>query len=356
MKKTLALLLAAVMVLSLAACGAKTETAAPASAAETSTEPEAPAANTSDETAAEPAYEPMAFKYSCSEGATSAVVQNVTEALGKVTEFTNGAYTFEIFPDNQLGSITDVEESVFAGAPIIESVGFDQLGDVVPDFMPASFPYIFQDIYEVYDLAASDWMTEMQGAISAKGIDAIALGANGYRHFISTKPIPDADAVKGMIIRMGPSAAAQGFITVMGGNPTTTTWGDNYSLLQTGTIDACEANLEALWNGSFYEVCDYLNLTGHFVTPCALIINHDIWESIPPEVQAYMSEVLTEALRGATDAAMAKEDSYIQQFKDAGVEVIEPDKASFAAVVPDLFRLVSVDPGVYDQIREAIDK
>lgn len=345
MKKLLALILALIMAFSLCACAKTSEPAAEAPAAPAE---EAPAD-------AAPAYEPMAFKYSCSEGVNSAVVKYVTEALESVTEYTGGAYTFEIFPDNQLGSITDVQESVFAGAPIIESVGFDQLGDIVADFAPASFPYLFQDIYEVYDLAESEWMTNMQDSFSAAGIHTIALGANGYRHFISTKPIESAESVKGMIIRMGPSSAAQGFIKVMGGTPTTSTWGDNYSLLQTGTFDACEANLEALWNGSFYEVCDYLSLTGHFVTPCALIVNDEIWSTIPADVQDVMAKALAEGLRKATDAAMESENSYIDQFKEAGVEVIEPDKATFAAFVPSLFEDLGIDTAIYDDIRAAIE-
>ena len=344
MKKTLALILVLVMAFSVCACGtAQTATTPAASATET-----APAAEGTT-------YEPMAFKYSCSEGGNSAVVVAVTAALEKVTEYTGGAYTFEIFPDSQLGSITDVQESVFAGAPIIASVGFDQLGDIISDFAPASFPYIFNDIYEVYDLANSQWMENMQSEFANAGIHTIALGANGYRHFISTKPIADASSVKGMIVRMGPSAAAQGFIEVMGGTPTTSTWGDNYSLLQTGTFDACEANLEALWNGSFHEVCDYLCLSGHFVTPCALIINNDIWNKIPADVQKVLSEALSEGLRDATDAAMENEESYIAKFKEAGVEVTEPDKSTFAAFVPALFEKLGIATSVYDDIRAAVE-
>ena len=35
--------------------------------------------------------------------------------------------------------------------------------------------------------------------------------------------------------------------------------------------------------------------------------------------------------------------------------VSEADKASFAAVVPDLFTLLDLDPSIYDTIRAAIE-
>lgn len=350
MKKIVAILMTLAMLLSLCACGAAE---APAVSEAPAAAPEAPAVEAPAEEA--PKMEPMALKFACAEPGSGVYVQEITAALEKVTEYTGGAMTFEIFPDNQLGTITDVMESVNAGAPIIESVGFDQLGDIVPEFMPASFPYIFQDIYEVYDLAASDWMVDMTAKVQATGITPIVLGASGYRHFISTEPIYDASSIQGKIIRMGPSGAAQGFIKVMNGTPTTSTWGDNYSLLQTGTFHACEANLEALWVASFHEVCDYLTLSGHFVTPCALVISNDYWNKIPADVQEYMTQVLTEAQRNATDSAMANEGDYIEKFKEAGVEVIETDKSTFASYVPALFELMELDPAIYDEIRAAIE-
>lgn len=350
MKKIVAILMTLAMLLSLCACGAAE---APAATEAPAAAPEAPAVEAPAEEA--PKMEPMALKFACAEPGSGTYVKEITAALEKVTEYTGGAMTFEIFPDNQLGTITDVMESVNAGAPIIESVGFDQLGDIVPEFMPASFPYIFQDIYEVYDLAASDWMVDMTAKVQATGITPIVLGAGGYRHFISTEPIYDASSIQGKIIRMGPSGAAQGFIKVMNGTPTTSTWGDNYSLLQTGTFHACEANLEALWVASFHEVCDYLTLSGHFVTPCALIISNDYWNKIPADVQAYMVEVLTEAQRNTTDASMASEGDYVEKFKEAGVEVIETDKSTFASYVPALFELMELDPAIYDEIRAAIE-
>lgn len=50
-------------------------------------------------------------------------------------------------------------------------------------------------------------------------------------------------------------------------HPTTSTWADNYSLLQTGVIESCEAPLSLLLSSSLNEVCKYLCLSGHFVNP-----------------------------------------------------------------------------------------
>jgi len=351
MKKLFALMLAGIMVLGLFGCGAKEEApAAPAApSAPAASAPAAPAAP------AEPEADPIVFKFTYSEPEDSIFGKAMPKAAEKITEQTNGRIQFEIFPANQLGSLTDMLEQQRSGAPLICSMGFDNLGDIVPAFAPASFPYVFNDCYEVLALAKSDWIASLEDDLVAADIYPVSMGSSGYRHFISTFEINSAADCKGHIMRMGPSGSAQGFITVMGGNPTTTTWADNYSLLQTGVIESCEAALNALMSSSLGEVCDYLALSGHFVTPFVLTMHPDYWFQMTEEEQKIMQDCFAEAATEILDETMANEENYIQQFKDMGVTVTEPDKASFAAVVPQLFELLDMDPAIYDDIRAAID-
>ena len=352
MKRLFALLMAMVMVFGLVACGSKTaeETKAPETqAAAAETEAAAP------ETEAAAEVEALTFKVSYAETEDSIFGQVINAAFAEITEKTNGRLVFEIYPGNQLGSITDMLEQQVAGAPLICSMGFDNLGDTVPDFAPASFPYVFNDLYEVQALAKSDWIANIEAQLVEKSIQPLCYGAIGYRHFISTFEINTAADCAGHIMRMGPSGAAQGFITVMNGTPTTSTWADNYSLLQTGVIESCEAPLSLLLSSSLGEVCDYLALSGHFVNPFSLTMNPMYWEMISAEDQAVVKETLAAACVEMADQAMAMEAEFVEEFKAQGVTVTEPDKATFGAVVPELFKLLELEPTIYDDIRAAID-
>lgn len=350
MKRLFALLMAMVMVFGLVACGSKPaeETKAPeAEVAETQ------AAAVETEAAAE--VESLTFKVAYAETEDSIFGQVINAAFAEITEKTNGRLVFEIYPGNQLGSITDVLEQQVAGAPLICSMGFDNLGDTVPDFAPASFPYVFNDLYEVQALAKSDWIANIEAQLVEKSIQPLCYGAIGYRHFISTFEINTAADCAGHIMRMGPSGAAQGFITVMNGTPTTSTWADNYSLLQTGVIESCEAPLSLLLSSSLGEVCDYLALSGHFVNPFSLTMNPIFWNQISAEDQAIVKDTLAAACVEMADQAMAMEAEFVEEFKAQGVTVTEPDKATFGAVVPKLFELLELEPSIYDDIRAAID-
>lgn len=350
MKRLFALLMAMVMVFGLVACGSKP--------AEETKGPEAEVAETQAaavETEAAAEVEPLTFKVAYAETEDSIFGQVINAAFAEITEKTNGRLVFEIYPGNQLGSITDVLEQQVAGAPLICSMGFDNLGDTVPDFAPASFPYVFNDLYEVQALAKSDWIANIEAQLVEKSIQPLCYGAIGYRHFISTFEINTAADCAGHIMRMGPSGAAQGFITVMNGTPTTSTWADNYSLLQTGVIESCEAPLSLLLSSSLGEVCDYLALSGHFVNPFSLTMNPIFWNQISAEDQAIVKDTLAAACVEMADQAMAMEAEFVEEFKAQGVTVTEPDKATFGAVVPKLFELLELEPSIYDDIRAAID-
>lgn len=348
MKKMLCLVLALIMVLSFAACGKSAPEAAQTPAAAE------PAAEATEESV-HLLDKPIEIKATFSSAIDSALGKAMQTAYDNVTARTNGDLVFEIFPSSQLGNTTETLEQMRAGAPIICCLGFDNLGDYVDELAVAAAPYVFNSTEEVETLAASDWMKGVEVKMNEAGFAPLAYGSLGYRHFISTKPIQDASSIKGLIVRMGNASLAQNFITVMGGNPTTSTWSDNYSSLQQGIFDACEASAELLWSSSLYEVCDYLTLSGHFVTPTVLTMNTEIWNAIPEEYQVILREELQNGMHNALVEMSENEADIIQKFVDAGVEVIETDKSTFASFVPELLERQGLNAGTYNDIRAAIE-
>ena len=345
MKRRFAIVLALLMMFSLlGGCGASKSEPAPDPAPD-------------DQTVEEPTMEPITLKFATSFAGTAASTVRASEAFDRITEQTNGAINFEVYPDNQLGSLADLMEQVKSGMPIMMFVGFDMIGDFVPEAGAIYFPYVFEDIYEIFPLVKSDWFAGVEAKIIESGVTPIGYGAAGYRHFIGSKPVRSADDIVNLKARMAPSAMAQGFIEICGGSPTTSTWVDNYSLIQTGVFDVCEADIQSLWNSSLQEVSQYLSLTGHFTSPCTILINNDIWAQIPAEYQDLIKAELEVAMIAQTDDTVANQDVYLQNFKDSGIEVIEnPDKASFAPYIPDLYEHVGLDPALYDAIRTAIEE
>ena len=352
MKKIIALVLCLLMTLSLVSCGSKESSESAPSSGTTSTSSGGAATSSEPEKLMK---EPLVLKFCCSESEDSLMYVEMKKAFDNIAERTNGEITIEGYPNNQLGSINDMTEQLMSGAPLIVPIGFDNVASFVENFDVAGFNYIYNDIYEVYALAKSDWMAEQETKMLAAGVTPVAYAAYGYRNWIGTFPVETAADIKGHIVRMSPAVSRQNFISVMGGTPTTSTWADNYSLIQTGVIEACEASIDLLWSSSLQEVCQYLNLSEHDVTPIVVFVSTQYWDQIPAEYQEILSEELQAAEIAATDAAMEQYDSFIEKFKEAGITIVETDKSSFAPYISELLEVLEIDVELYNTIRSEIE-
>ena len=353
MKKLIALLLVMTMVFSLCACGGtpakETNTTVP--------EVEAEAQEAPQEEAAHLLSSPMSFKVSTTQSSNSLWVKYMTKAYEEITERTNGDLQFQLYPDGELGKNPDVVEQILAGAPMILGCGFDTMADFSDALAVASSPYVFQDMSEVFKIAETDWWdTTTEELAETANIQIFAVGTLGYRHFIGAKPVTSPDDVKKMTIRMG-SDLMRNWIAVMGGSPASGAWADNYSNIQTGVFDACEATLDLLWSSSLYEVCDYLCLTGHSINPNISIMSAENWNAIPEEYQQIIAEVMEKTMSDIYDETVASENKIIEDFKAQGVEVIEDiDKSQFAPYIADLLELEGMDTSVLEGVNAALGR
>lgn len=343
MKKLTAILLAAIMVISLAACGSGSEQA-PAS-------PTAEAAGTDkllDST--------LVIKVSWSDTKDDYIFPALEAAAKNITERTNGEIEFELYPGGTLAGLDDAMEQAMSGANIIFGYGLDNLGDYVPSFIPAGCPYTFLEWTDLKKLRDSDWMDERETELNDIGMQAIAMcGFGGFRHFISKCDLSTPESFKGKIIRMGAANASQKFAEALGGSPTTTSWADNYNLLDQGVIDACEASLITLWNSSLYEVGTNLTLTGHFATPFNLLCSSELWGKIPEAYQGIVREEFENALDVFSQEISGLESDYLDKFAEKGTIITEVDKAAFQEYLPKLYEILGLNIDDYYAMRASIE-
>ena len=346
MKKLFAMILALAMVLSLAACGQKAETP--------TTNTETPA---KEETAPATSKDTLTLKLCCSETSTSALGKNLQWVMEEFNKYADGAVVIEFFPDNQLGSLDDLEEQVASGAPILLSTGAGNLSKFAPHLGILGVPYILSGLYDYMYAPETEWWAEnVQPDLDAQNITLLSFQSNGYRHFIGTKPVQHVSDVKSQVLRMGPNPQLQGFVSIMGGSPTTSSWSDNYTLIQAGTIDGCEAAIDLLWTSSLYEVCDYLSLTGHFTTPSSVMCNTDIWNMLTADQQDKLLELFNQLAINVSDEMIASEQDYIKQFEEAGTTVIQPediDIDEFKSYMPKLCEQLGYDSA---EVTEAVEQ
>jgi len=363
-RKILALILALVMVLSLAACGAKEEAPADKPAETPAEAPAETPAETPEEAPTEeeaPAEEepaklldaPLSFKVAYVENPDTAMGIIAPKYFQKITELTNGELQFEMFPSGLLGTNADYAEQIANGAPIIGTVGMASLSKVLE---PLATPYVLENIEECLALPQTEFYQKGVEDLRTMGYVPVCAGSLGIRHIISTKEIKSSADFEGLIIRMAATPQSQGFATVQGGTPITNAWADCYGQLETGAIEATEAPIDLLYSSALYEVCDYLCMSAHLTTPFQFVMSTTWWDQIPAEYQQIMLDTLAEGMVEMADMYAAADAEYVEKFKAEGVTVCEdPDIASFAACLPELFESLDMDVAIYEEIRASVD-
>ena len=127
-------------------------------------------------------------------------------------------------------------------------------------------------------------------------------------------------------------------VNALEGSPCPISWGELYTALAQGTVDAAENNPPSFDTSRHYEVCKYFTLSGHQRIPDMVIISTKVWDRLPLDVRNALQQAADESelyqrrlWKEMTDASLAKA-------KEKGVEIIVPDLESFrkaCAPIPD---------------------
>jgi len=112
-----------------------------------------------------------------------------------------------------------------------------------------------------------------------------------------------------------------------------------YLALKQGVVDGQENPLPTIKSGKFYEVQKYLVLSGHIMTPRLVVVNDAAWQKIAAADRKAVEDVLKAQMAWADSQIIAQEKTLVDEFKAAGVTVLQPDvaewrKATLAAVPP----------------------
>jgi tripartite ATP-independent transporter DctP family solute receptor len=244
-----------------------------------------------------------------------------------VEEGTNGEIEVIVYPAEQLANVRAGAEGIQLGTIDLYYVDAGTLGNWHPQYAFVSLPFLFDD----YDHAerSMDVIAEEITASMRRDFNVERLGWTpaGFRVMMSKGvAITSAEDLNGVKFRVPEIPLYVETFTRLGANPTPLPWGDVYSAIQTGVVDAVEGPAPAIRSAGFYEVATHVAPTYHIMTDLSLLMNLDRFESLSPEHQ----EVLREAGRQAFDV------TFRQLIREADTE-------AFAAISANLETPESLD-------------
>jgi tripartite ATP-independent transporter DctP family solute receptor len=115
----------------------------------------------------------------------------------------------------------------------------------------------------------------------------------------------------------------------LGAKPTPLAFGEMYTAMQTGTVDACANPLPTIINNKLYEVGKMIVLTRHIVDSVWPSISVKTWNSFTEEQKGWMKEAIEAGRQVAEKAMLDQEKEAIDFLKSQGLIVVEPDVEAF---------------------------
>ena len=346
MKKTLALVLSLVMLLSLAACGGSGNQAA------------ADGAGNDGDASNDPAVK---LVYAEVNPLDTIVGQTDTFFAEKVAELTGGTVTLDVQAAGVLGSENDVLDAMVGGSDSIDisrisAFALSNYGCSKATLL--SIPYTFTGRAHFWAFANSDMAAEFLNEPQEVGIPLRGLfyGEEGFRHFFFKNEVKGLEDLKGLKIRVQQSPTNVAMMELLGGTATPMGFGDVYTALQSQIINGAENNELALTSNGHGDVCKYYSYDMHQMIPDLVLCNWAFLEGLSESERAVFDEgfkIINSVQRaewtGAVEAA--KE----QALNEQGVNFLYPDTAPFQqAVMPLHNQVLEGNPAlqpIYDMIQ-----
>ena len=253
----------------------------------------------------------------------NALQEYVEEKLGDKVEI-------RIYKNGVIGGNSEALELLQMGSLDLVVTSGSNLEAFANEYKIFGLPYMFKDEASFRKVMnEEEFANIIYNATADKGIQGVTWFSNGVNNFYSSKKIETPEDLKGLMIRVQASEAnvklAQGF----GAAAVVMDYGEVYTALQNGVIDAGANPEMALVNMKHGEVAKYYSRTEHQIFTDMFVANINFLDSLTAEEKEIFQkgfEISTEVSNGEWDKQISES---IEVATQMGVEFITVDKQLF---------------------------
>ena len=154
-----------------------------------------------------------------------------------------GELGVKVYPNGALGNERDTIEQLKIGGLDMMRINVAPLNNVVPETIVPALPFLFRSEEHMHAVLDGPVGEQILAAMEAQGMIGLAFYDSGARSiYAATKPVKTLADVSGMNIRVQQSDLFVAMVEALGANPTPMPYGEVYTALKTGIVDAAENN------------------------------------------------------------------------------------------------------------------
>lgn len=270
------------------------------------------------------------LKVSTTQTDKSVIYQGLKAAADKINTETNGAVKVTIYPSSQLGGEEDMIDQALQGMGIAVLTDAGRLSSYVNDIGIFNMAYFVDNYDDGCKVMETETFNGWDKALQEKGIHTLTYKYfDGARSFMGPAAYKTPADLKGVVCRTPGAAPYVESITALGATPYNIAWSEVYNGIQTKSIDACEVQYTSAVSSAMYEVCDYVSKTEHINLFNMVICGQKWFDKLPEEYQKVVSEAFDQCGYENAQEVISQQADLEKQLVDNGMEIVEVDKDAF---------------------------
>jgi tripartite ATP-independent transporter DctP family solute receptor len=271
------------------------------------------------------------YKYANNLPDTHPLNVRAKEMAAAIKTETGGKFDLQIFPNNQLGSDTDMLSQIRSGGVEFFTLSGLILSTLVPAASINGIGFAFPDYDTVWKAMDGDLGAHVRGEIKKAGLEVMdKIWDNGFRQTTSSsKPITGPDDLKGFKIRVPVSPLWTSMFKAFDAAPASINFSEVYSALQTRIVEGQENPLAIISTAKLYEVQKYCSLTNHMWDGFWFLANRRAWEKLPQDVRTVVAKNINAAAVKEREDTAKLNANLQQELAGKGLAFNQPAVAPF---------------------------
>lgn len=254
------------------------------------------------------------------------------ERFKKIVEArSEGRIQVDLFHSGALGDQVSGIESMQAGTVDIATVE-TPIDTIDPVLGVTALPYMFRDRDHVDTVMYGALGSWIEKRLEDHGLRTLSFMEGGFRHITNNvRPIEKPEDLQGIAMRTPDSRLRIKIFNHYGADASPLPFPELYTALQTGVFDGQENPIIWVKTTNFYEVQEYLSLTGHLYTVTYVLMSDQVYQDLPEDLQLIVRQAGREAAEFSVEVGRAADEEIVDFLIEQGMEVNEADTEAFVA-------------------------
>src|SRR4029453_13500003 len=251
----------------------------------------------------------------------------------KLKELSGGKLSIDQFPGAKLGQEPVMLQKMRSGDIDFVITATANAATLAPQAGVFSLHFIFPDKDHLAktpaDPGGSKGFPDMVKE-SVQGAQVLGLITMGMRNIYSKKEITKVDDIKGMKIRVQATKTEDTHFPAYGTQTVHMPFGEVYTSLQTGVVNAAENGINVYLANKHYEVAPILSLTEHEANNNCIWVSDKTWNSLSDQEKQWVQAAADEVSKKEPAMGQKLGGASAEKLKTMGVKVVDGvDKSGF---------------------------